>query len=164
IGCQLCKAGDGAVIKDDSIEELVKSQLYTTQGEIVDQTLKVGDDLLGPQEGSRQLNDVIIDQKYKIICLLGEGGMGAVYKAHHLTLNKEVALKTFKSSKLSEDSWKRFQREAQAIGRLDHVNIVHVFDFGVGEDNVPYYTMECLSGESLANRLAVNGPLPIDQT
>jgi serine/threonine protein kinase len=150
---------------NNTIDELAKSQLFTLKGEIATQILRVdGDGGAATRQQGRQLSGAIIDQKYKIITLLGEGGMGAVYKAQHLLLDKEVALKTFRSPNLTADSWNRFQREAQAIARFNHVNIVHVFDFGVGEDNVPYYTMECLSGESLADRLAARGPLPLNQT
>jgi serine/threonine protein kinase len=95
----------------------------------------------------------VIDQKYRIIRLLGEGGMGAVYQAQHIMLGRDVALKTFRSPHLSQDAWARFQREAQAIARMSHPNIVQVFDFGIAEDQIPYYTMECLSGESLADLL-----------
>jgi serine/threonine-protein kinase len=148
----------------DSLEQLSKSQLFDPKGRIISQNLHDGSDSLGSTPDSLHSNNSIIDQKYKIIGLLGEGGMGAVYKAHHLMLNKDVALKTFRSPNLTDDTWQRFQREAQAIARLSHINIVQVFDFGVGENNVPYYTMECLTGESLADRLAARGPLPLDQT
>jgi serine/threonine protein kinase len=148
----------------DSTKVLAQSQFLTLNGEAV--IVHGGDNKQDFQRerAARHLTNEIIDQKYKIISLLGEGGMGAVYKAHHLMLNKDVALKTFRSPNLTDDSWKRFQREAQAIARLSHINIVQVFDFGVGEDNVPYYTMECLSGESLEDRLAAGGPLPLDLT
>ena len=76
--------------------------------------------------------------------------MGAVYRVHHVQLQKEMALKTFRSHNLSQEVWKRFQREAQAIARLRHPNIVEVFDFGVTENKLPYYTMALLKGESLA--------------
>jgi len=95
----------------------------------------------------------VVDAKYKVLSLLGEGGMGSVYRVRHLLLEKEMALKTFRTAKLSPDAWARFQREAQAIGKLSHVNIVQVFDFGIGEQNLPYYTMELLVGESLAEKL-----------
>jgi serine/threonine protein kinase len=149
---------------NDSLEQLSKSQLFDLKGQILEGTIKTGSGSLGPRQGADHLNGTIIDQKYKIIGLLGEGGMGAVYKAHHLMLNKDVALKTFRSANFDDESLKRFHREAQAIARLSHLNIVQVFDFGVGEDNIPYYTMECLTGESLADRLKANGPLPLDQT
>jgi serine/threonine-protein kinase len=105
------------------------------------------------------LTGTVIDSKYKVLSFLGEGGMGTVYLVLHLLLNKEMALKTFRTANLSPDAWRRFQREAQSIGKLTHANIVQVFDFGIGEQNFPYYTMEFLVGESLAGRLERMGRL-----
>jgi serine/threonine protein kinase len=101
----------------------------------------------------------IVDSKYKIVGLIGQGGMGAIYKVHHVLLQKEMALKTFRSHGLSQDSWQRFQREAQAIAKLQHKNIVDVFDFGIAEEGLPFYTMELLSGQSLADALSQSGRL-----
>jgi len=147
----------------NSVELLAKSQLLTLKGETIAGVPGAPD---GRQEAPQQHYQVgcVIDQKYKITDLLGEGGMGTVYKAHHLMLGKEVALKTFRSAEMDADYLKRFQREAQAIGQLTHPNIVQVFDYGLGENNLPYYTMECLVGETLADRLAERGRLPLDQT
>jgi eukaryotic-like serine/threonine-protein kinase len=105
----------------------------------------------------------IIDSKFRIVSLLGEGGMGAVYRAKHLTLGNEVALKTFRSRDLSPAVWERFQREVKAIAMLENKNIVRVFDSGIDQTNVPYYTMELLTGESLAHRIRRQGPLPIEE-
>lgn len=105
----------------------------------------------------------IIDQKYKVLALLGRGGMGAVYLAHHLRLNKDVALKTFVSTSLSEDIRQRFKREAQAIAKLQHQNIVQVFDFGIADGGLPYYTMEHLDGESVAERIERKGQLELGE-
>jgi serine/threonine protein kinase len=110
-----------------------------------------------------QLADTVIDNKYQIIGLLGVGGMGAVYHARHLLLNKEMALKTFRSESLTQEELLRFQREAQAIAKLNHKNIVQVFDFGLSEDGMPYYTMEFLSGQSLLERLEECPFLPMEQ-
>ncbi|CAN5523412.1 hypothetical protein BH11CYA1_BH11CYA1_03530 [soil metagenome] len=101
----------------------------------------------------------IIDEKYKILALLGQGGMGAVYLAHHIQLNKDVALKTFHERNLTDDNRQRFQREAQSIGRLQHKNIVQVFDFGITSNGTPYYTMEVLEGENVAERIDRKGQL-----
>jgi len=95
----------------------------------------------------------VVDSKYKIIEAIGEGGMGAVYKVHHLLLAKDMALKTFSTETFSDQSWQRFQREAQSIGKLRHKNIVEVFDFGIADGELPYYTMELLRGENLAEKL-----------
>jgi serine/threonine protein kinase len=104
----------------------------------------------------------IIDGKYRLLSLLGEGGMGSVYRVRHLFLNKEMAFKTFRKATLSPLAWRRFQREAKAIGKLTHSNIVQVFDFGICEGNVPYYTMELLSGRSLAEKLKTDGRMSLE--
>ncbi len=101
----------------------------------------------------------IVENKYQVLSLIGEGGMGAIYKVHHMQLRKDMALKTFASRNLSSESWHRFQREAQSIAKLKHKNIVEVFDFGIIQNELPYYTMTLLKGESLAERIAREGPL-----
>jgi len=101
----------------------------------------------------------LLDSKYEVIELIGKGGMGAVYKVRHRQLNRDVALKTFLTDALPQDAWLRFQREAQAIAKLNDSNIIKILDFGIGEKNVPYYTMELLDGQSLAEKLAQSGPL-----
>ncbi|MBS2008943.1 MAG: serine/threonine protein kinase [Cyanobacteria bacterium SZAS TMP-1] len=137
--------------------ELSKSRFFSVQGGTV---VIAESSATGPQAVRRQPQS-IIDKKYKILGMLGEGGMGAVFKAHHLLLNKDVALKTFRSSDLTDEARLRFQREAQAIAKLNHRNIVQIFDFGLCEDGVPYYTMEYLNGQTLAERIRKQGPLPV---
>jgi len=102
-----------------------------------------------------------IDGKYGLVAQLGSGGMGTVYLVRHLLLDKQMALKTFSSANLSPLTWHRFQREARAIAKLDHANIVQVFDFGICQGNVPYYTMERLSGQPFSDWLATNGRMPV---
>jgi len=106
----------------------------------------------------------LVDNKYEVVSLLGAGGMGAVYKVRHNQLQKEMALKTFKGSQLSREAWPRFEQEARAIAKLDCVNIVQVFDSGYGPQGVPFYTMELLKGESLADKIRNHGPLSVSQT
>lgn len=126
------------------------------------------DDLVRLSEGDGQAPDelqvgTLIDNKYQVLGLLGLGGMGAVYRVKHLALDKVVALKTFLSKNFSMEAWQRFQREARAIARLDHANIIKVLDFGIAENNLPYYTMELVPGESLADRLRRTGPLSLPE-
>ncbi|MBU6454523.1 MAG: protein kinase [Cyanobacteria bacterium REEB67] len=110
---------------------------------------------------------MVIDSNYRILSLLGEGGMGAVYRARHERLDKDVALKTFRSAQTDEEAWMRFEQEARAIARLAHKNIVQVFDFGVLARGTaaarPFYTMEILHGCSLAAYIE-DGALNLQQT
>ncbi|MFA7338521.1 MAG: protein kinase [Candidatus Obscuribacterales bacterium] len=96
---------------------------------------------------------------YKIIDFIGEGGMGHVYKVEHMLMEKLLALKILKSEYLTEALWKRFRAEGQAIARLNHNNVVRIYDMSQTEDGVPYYTMDLLPGESLADYLQEHGRL-----
>ncbi len=90
---------------------------------------------------------------YELLKVLGEGGMGIVYKARQLSLNRLVALKMIKASRFpSSDEVRRFQNEAEAVARLDHPNIVPIFEVGRYEDQ-HYFSMKLIAGESLDKRL-----------
>jgi serine/threonine-protein kinase len=91
---------------------------------------------------------------YEVDAVLGRGGMGIVYKARHLRLNRAVALKMLLAGAYaSPEDRQRFGREAKAVAGLHHANIVQVHDVGDHEGR-PYFTMEYLDGGSLARRLA----------
>lgn len=106
----------------------------------------------------------VLDDKFEILDELGRGGMGVVYRVKHRLLDKEMALKTFNSEAIEADAAMRFEREARSIARLQHQNIVQIFDFGTwGKHGTPYYAMELLQGESLAERLERTGPLDVSQ-
>ena len=101
----------------------------------------------------------LIGGRYRLEYALGEGGMGSVWKAEHVTLHTPVAVKFITPShEESEDALARFMREAQAAAALRSTHIVQVFDFGV-EKGAPYMAMELLEGESLATRLLREGRL-----
>jgi serine/threonine protein kinase len=106
-----------------------------------------------------QLNDGklhaldIVGENYEIISLIGVGGMGYVYRVRHRILQKQYAMKTLSSQHVSEIAWRRLQVEAQAIARMNHPNIVGIHNLGLHEDRLPYYVMDLLDGESLADRL-----------
>lgn len=102
---------------------------------------------------------LLVDGKYRIIDLLGQGGMGVVYKAHHLMLNKEVAIKFLRTECMDERAWQRFQLEARTLGRLKHRNLVAIHDLGVFQGQFPYYVMDILEGESLWDMVRRSGPL-----
>ena len=97
----------------------------------------------------------ILDGKYRIDRQLGAGGMGNVYLATHLGTSRVVAVKVIAPKWAAAPQFlARFQREAQACGRLRHVNIVNVTDFGIaasGRGQIPYLVMELLDGQTLAD-------------
>jgi eukaryotic-like serine/threonine-protein kinase len=107
----------------------------------------------------------ILDGKYRLDDRLGEGAVGLVYRATHLGLKKVFALKLLKPGPaLDPFSVTRFQREAEALGRLRHPHIVEVTDFGVDPGTgSPYLVMELLEGASLSDLCRTAGPLSLDQ-
>lgn len=108
----------------------------------------------------------VLDGKYKLERRLGVGGMGIVYRAKHLGLERTCALKLIRFKKETNSQLlARFRLEAKALGRLKHPNIVEVTDFGVDprEGGVPYLVMEYLEGQTLAEYCREAGPLPIGE-
>lgn len=91
--------------------------------------------------------------KYEIVGLVGKGGMGLVYQAKHIELDKFVAIKILNTRLVQDDdAIERFKREARTLAKLEHPNIVKVFDYGV-KGTLCYLIMEYLQGESLKTRL-----------
>jgi hypothetical protein len=91
---------------------------------------------------------------YEVEAVLGRGGMGVVFRARHLRLNRPVALKMLLGGAYAGPREReRFQREAEAVAGLRHENIVRVYDVG-DHDGRPYFTMEFVEGGSLAHKLA----------
>ena len=107
----------------------------------------------------------LLDGRYRVVRLLGEGGMGAVYLASHVGLGRDVAIKFLHAEFVSrEDIVGRFQREAQAAAAIRHKNIIEVFDVGMSPQGEPFLVMEYLEGESLAGLLKRVGPLNLGAT
>lgn len=100
---------------------------------------------------------------YRIVRLLGEGGMGSVYEARQEPLERRVALKTLHPEYArNNDAVARFFNEAKVLSRLEHPSIVQVSDFGNAADGTAYLVMEYLRGQSLGQRLADrDGRLPV---
>jgi eukaryotic-like serine/threonine-protein kinase len=99
--------------------------------------------------------------RYRIVRLLGRGGLGEVYLAHDLTLGRDVAIKFVAPEKLADaDARGRLLREARAAAALDHPGICTVYETGVAEDGRSYIVMQYVEGETLAKALN-HGPLSI---
>jgi serine/threonine protein kinase len=104
---------------------------------------------------------------YEIVAPLGAGGMGEVYLAHDVRLERRIALKVLPTDRCaSADARQRFEREARIISRLSHPNICALYDVGRHEapqGPIDYLVMEYLEGETLSDRLE-KGALPLEQT
>jgi WD40 repeat protein/serine/threonine protein kinase len=99
---------------------------------------------------------------YEVVGVLGEGGMGIVYQARQVALNRQVAIKMLRPGAYAGDKERvRFQAEAEAVARLRHPNIVQVYEVGEHEGR-PFFSLEYVSGGSLAARLK-GTPLPARQ-
>lgn len=100
-------------------------------------------------------NGEVIGDKYEIDALIGDGGMGKVYRATHKLMKKKVAIKMLHSGLVGQSSTlRRFKKEAEASSSLDHTNIVKTLDFGLTPDGRPYLVMDYLEGLSFAELLA----------
>ena len=102
----------------------------------------------------------VLGSRYRLVELLGQGGMATIYRATDAQLSREVAVKVLHPEYGRDpDFVARFKQEAQAAASLSHPNIVGVYDFGTDADG-PYIVMELVDGEDVATLLARNGPLP----
>jgi serine/threonine-protein kinase len=103
---------------------------------------------------------VVLDGKYQLLRLLGEGGMGQVFEAEHLGIEKRVAVKVLHERVLHDQvAVERFRREAKIMGGLGHPNIVGVSDYGVTAEGNYYLVMELLDGGSLGAKIADRGSI-----
>jgi serine/threonine protein kinase len=104
----------------------------------------------------------VLDSKYELVSRLGEGGMGAVYRARRLHIGDEVAVKILlKQYVASAEAVERFRREARAAALLRHPNVVAIYDFGEarGEDAPAYIVMELVEGMSLRDLIRREGSI-----
>jgi serine/threonine-protein kinase len=102
----------------------------------------------------------VIDGKYRIAKMIGEGGMGAVYLGENVRINRKVAIKVLHASYTgNEEVMQRFEREAQAAGRIGNDHILEVLDIGQLPDGDHFIIMEFLDGEPLSGRIKSRGRL-----
>ncbi len=124
-----------------------------------------GADLRGDGEPSRSGGFVhrVIADRYRLVALVGEGGMGAVYRAEHIRMGKALALKILRGDFAREPgAVERFLTEARIVSRLSHPHTIAVFDIGEIDDAGSgfYLAMEYVPGKDLATVLRESGPLP----
>jgi serine/threonine protein kinase len=104
----------------------------------------------------------IVAGRYRVLAIIGTGGMGTVYRVEQLFLKKEFALKTLHSTNTTDLKVRRFQKEAQLASRLDHENLVRALDFGLIDNSQPFLIMDLVEGLTLAKYLESNGRMPVD--
>ncbi len=98
---------------------------------------------------------------YRLVARIGSGGMGEVWLARQLPLDRRVALKILKESTTDDpNALRRFRREAEAASRLSHPNTIRLYDFGASDDGVFYIAMEMLDGMDVEALIERTGPLP----
>ncbi|MBK6462490.1 MAG: serine/threonine protein kinase [Myxococcales bacterium] len=117
--------------------------------------------VLEPLTEEPSLIGQVLGNRYRVLSVLGAGGMGVVYEAEHLGLERHVAVKVLNPIQAKKkNTVKRFQQEARAAGGIGHPNICEVYDMGWLEDGCPYLVMERLHGQNLADRVKKAGGLP----
>ena len=104
----------------------------------------------------------ILDDTYRLLRRVGEGAMGVVYEATHARLAGRYAIKVLTQQLAEPEGLPRFDREARITSLLQHPNVVQVIDHNTAADGTQYLVMEYLVGESLSQRLAREGRLPLD--
>jgi tRNA A-37 threonylcarbamoyl transferase component Bud32 len=105
-----------------------------------------------------------IADRYRIVRHLGSGGMGNVYLAEHMTIGKQVAIKTLSLDYARRKSLReRFLREARSASQIRHPNVVDITDFGSTKEGAPFIAMEYLDGEDLKQTLDREGRLPFER-
>jgi len=104
----------------------------------------------------------VLDGRYKIESVLGQGGMGMVFRATQTSVQRPVAVKTLNPALAAAPTFfERFRREAEVASRLRHPNVITIYDFGRAPDSTCYYVMELLEGESLKEIVKRDGPMSL---
>ncbi len=155
----LKEACAGDTVLQEEVESLLRYEFVATEFFDSPAGARIQDGHpTSPEMVGRQLGP------YQIVALLGAGGMGEVYRARDTRLDRSVALKVIASDLIDDaQARERFEKEARAIASLSHPNICVLHDVG-SANGIEFLVMEYLEGETLAERLARQGALPLDET
>ena len=152
---------DAPVESDDTMLSSGLELKGTSPGEEVDLSAVTEDDEDEPQ----RLEGKLVAVRYKVLRKIGEGGMGSVYLAEHVTIQKKIALKVLLHEYAKKDLIKqRFLQEAKAAAKIGHENIVDIIDFGHTPTGSLFFAMEYLEGDDLSKVLQMNGPMSWGRT
>jgi len=141
-----------------------------TQKDVVGNGDQSNSTLSTESEGFRQAGKILspgqmFANNYKIVSVLGIGGNSVVYKAHHMLLNRDFAIKVLLPDRIpKEKAIRRFQQEAQAVSHLEHPNIVKLNEFGLDEAGQPYLVMSYVEGIPLSQLIEQTGRLNVDRS
>jgi tRNA A-37 threonylcarbamoyl transferase component Bud32 len=156
-GCDLCCRALEDEPADAFVDQLRKAYLPPvehTEGYVFDPAAP-------PAAADDVPPDLARHPRYRVLRLLGKGGMGAVYLAEHRRMGRPVALKVIDPRLLRHPgALPRFQHEVRAAAQLDHANIVAAYDADQAGD-LHFLVMEYVEGQNLADHLAAGGPLPV---
>lgn len=115
-----------------------------------------------PQQAQPPADGWVIGERYRVLGRLGAGGMAEVLRAHDEMLARDVAVKVFRTQQVPDGAagFERQKVELHALARLNHPNLITLFDGSITADGRAYLVMELVEGPSLADRIAADGPLP----
>ncbi len=105
----------------------------------------------------------VVEDRYRIIGEIGGGGMGYVFEAEHIALERRFALKVLRVGHWDKELIQRFEREARALAKIDSARVAQVSDFGIAENIGPFYVMELVAGQTL-QQLMDSGPISVNDS
>lgn len=113
-----------------------------------------------PESSASPASEIWGNDTYEIVDKISEGGMGVVYRARHLELRREVAVKQIQPERLGLEARTRFKREARVLSGLTNPHTINVFDAGMKTESTFFYVMELLDGLNLQQWVEKSGPIP----
>src|ERR1044071_9560541 len=119
--------------------------------------------LMGSAEDDPMLGR-LLDNRYRLVQKIGEGGMGAIYKAVHTEIGRTCAIKLMTPITTGkEDAFARFKREAKMASRIDNPHAITIYDFGLAQDGMLFLAMEFIDGKTLSRILKEHRTIPLER-